>query len=90
MTVLKQNVFFFHGLFSFRERCLFFDVKRRSRQIFVTPECVTLLSLLLKLQCISNLPVDFSSQVLNFLICFYKNSWFVCQDAVIHSSVALL
>ena len=49
-----------------------------------------LLSLLLKLQYNSNLPVDFSSQVLNFLICFYKNSWSVCQDAVIHSSVALL
>ena len=49
-----------------------------------------LLSLLLKLQYNSNLPVDFSSQLLNFLVCFYKNSWFVCQDAVIHSSVALL
>ena len=49
-----------------------------------------LLLLLLKLQCYSNLPVDFSSPVLNFLICFYKNSWFAYQDAFIHSSVALL
>ena len=61
MTLLKLNIFVSRGLFSFRERVLFFDVEPSGSQIFVTSECVMLLSLLLKLQCISNLPVDFSS-----------------------------
>ena len=61
LQCLKQNIFVSRELFSFRERVLFFDVEPSGRQIFVTSECVMLLSLLLKLQCNPNVPVDFSS-----------------------------